>query len=829
MMDGTKSEIPKVSTLDSTRFNVRYIERERKRLSIVQFPFYSALGCLVPFLTAHMNDIGLTAKQSALINTLTGLISVLGPLIFGPIAYRYHKYNLIICVTLFLSTISYTSLLFVPRVLRTAKHSSIIFDCTNGELLIERCQNWENNCSLHPKRLAYGNFTDFTLYSCNYACDINNSFLHGNNSFSSSSSSSKIDSNYYQSSPSSSSNVIDPIQVCFESSSEGTLCLESSDSPKPSTSVNPVTGKYLDPIQFDSRFDRWPESEPRGLLIGNSHLVSCSFQPNEALIIKSQNYQSISCRPAKPGCFIHCRVDMVHRSHSILTSPLPCYRLSGRPQVTFYSYLALRSVADLTLFTGFSLLDSLAITLTNDFDSIYGRASKLFAITLPMSLWSIGAGILSDYFSLVTKRPDYSPIFVIYDGFILITIILIICFPVEPISITSNLISYTSLSSTSLNGESNRRQQQNQNSPNHQSTLTKISSTRSTTKKQTESSSMKFRHKIGLFLLLPFTLILGTTWGLLYNYLPAYYLELGIDKTWLSVAYSLGFIGYAPFCLIIKSLTSGIGRIHLIVLAFTFYSIRLVGISFLHQPRWTIIPFQLMETFTLPLAWVGITSSIHRLLPSFATGSHLIVQYTLVIIHFGLGRSLGGLSWWLWLQDWEFNHNRWNWLIYDWPLIQIAANYDISSYRLLLRLTAIILAICGFVLLFFYHLYCFCCSPIKKRSSSSSSSHRLKKQKTNNRLKGKQKSQPSTSTSNQLQQSTETDVLLNGIHGRSGEDIGSPSSPFNSPSGDNNQSMINDQSKLITSPKTMTTINEMPSNGETNGIKLISKVGEDDL
>uniref|UniRef100_T1L394 Major facilitator superfamily associated domain-containing protein n=1 Tax=Tetranychus urticae TaxID=32264 RepID=T1L394_TETUR len=497
-----------------------------------------------------MNDIGLTAKQSALINTITGLISLIGPLIFGPIAYRYQKYNLIICVTLLLSTISYTSLLFVPRVIKTAKHSSIIFDCTSGELLVERCQNWENNCSLHPKRLAW---------------------------------------------------------------------------------------------------------------------------------------------------------------------------------------------------------DSLAITLTNDFDSIYGRASKLLAITLPMSLWPVGSGILSDYFSLVSKRPDYSPIFVIYD-------------------------------------ESS----------------------------STSSSSMKFKQKICLFALLPFVLFLGSTWGLLYNYLPAYYLELGIDKTWLSLAFSLSFIGYAPFCLIIKSLTAGIGRIRLIVLAFIFYAIRLTGISFLHHPRWTIIPFQLMEAFTLPLAWVGITSTIHRLLPSSAAGSHLIVQYSLVIIHFGLGRSFGAFIWWLWLQDWEVNHDRWNWLIYDWPLIQIAANYDVSSYRLLLRLTAIIMAICGLVLLLFYHLCCFCCSP--KRSSI----HQMKTK--NNRIKGKHNkssspsNSPSTSTGNQSKKSNETDVLLNGIH----------SSSFTVPSADNNQLISDDCNKLITMPKTLTADGQ-PIKGETNGVKVISKVGEDDL
>lgn len=707
------------------RLNIRHLEKERRRLSLIQFPFYSAIGCLVPFLTAHMNDIGLTASESALINAAGGLATLAGALIFGPLTHRYRKYTLMISVMLLLSTLTFTALLFVPRVIRTPKHAQIVFDCTNGNLLVEKCQNWHSNCDVHAKRLASGNFTNFSLYQCRYVCGPNSTI-----------------------SPIPKS----PIQVCFESSSEGTTCMDSMDSffkplptsttLSPSMDIPPMSSEFspipdhkpLEPIQFDSRFDRWPLLDIRTNIFGTGGTTPfCSFRSNEAIIIKSQTYQSINCRPAQPACTTQCKVDMVHRAHSVLTSPLPCYRVSGDSVITFWSYLAARCVADFCLFTGFALMDALSITLTNDFDSIYGRISKTIAISFPMIGWPAGVGALVDYFSIITQRPDYSPVFVIYNGLILITIIMLVCFPVRPLinMDTDPLVSYTSLSQTSLTaiGSSSNSISRhgtggnNTVSNGHKSSTSKISSRNHLPSLLDDGPpKMSLKNKFIFTSLLPFILLLASFWGLLFTWLSAYYLEQGISKLWLGLGTSMAFASFAPFALVIKPLTDGIGRVHLIVLGFVFYAIRLSGISFLHQPRWTLIPFQCMEAFTLPLAWIGITSTMHRLIPSNNSSTHLWTHFMLIILHFGVGRMTGAVGWFFWLQDWEENNNRWDWLIYDWPLIKIAANYDLSSYRLLLRLCAIIAAVSAIVVLFCYHL---CCRYPRRRRFSEFSSRSL--------------------------------------------------------------------------------------------------------
>lgn len=446
-----------------------------------------------------MRDIGLTASETALINAAAGVVTILGPVIFGPLAHRYKKYTLLISITLLLSTLCFTALLFVPRVVRTPRHPQLLFDCTNGYLMIEQCQDWQGNCNVHAKRLATGNFTNFTFYQCRHHCT--------------------------------NGSISEPIEVCFQDSTEKPYCMNpqnniqrtsttpsslsssvssssSSSSFSDSLSSTLLDFKPLEPIQFDSRFDRWPLVETRSNVYGSTPF--CLFQPNEALIIKSETYQSISCRPTHPSCTIQCRVDMIHRAHSVMTSPLPCFRMTGNQMLTFWSYLVARCMADFCLFTGFALIDALAITLTNDFDAIYGRASKTISIAFPLMLWPAGVGFLVDYFSTITSRPDYSPIFVIYNGLILITIIMLICFPVTPI-IDSNPVPYSSLSSTSLTAIT-----ASMNSiSKHSKSGKEKSKTRWTSKhlvSEDEQPKMSLKNKIILTSLIPFVMVLGSVW-----------------------------------------------------------------------------------------------------------------------------------------------------------------------------------------------------------------------------------------------------------------------------------------------------------------------------
>lgn len=166
-------------------------------LFLVAFLFL-AVGCLVPYLSSHMREIGITKQQSAWITAIVSLISMVGPLCLGPIAYKYNRYKSTLVFALLLSFAAYTGLLFVPRVIRMERQPKIYFDCTSSVLRIEQCPNWEGQCHTYPKRPAT-NFSNFQLTSCTFECPQIGS----------------LNMSWY------------PVHVCFTGSAneEGNLCL----------------------------------------------------------------------------------------------------------------------------------------------------------------------------------------------------------------------------------------------------------------------------------------------------------------------------------------------------------------------------------------------------------------------------------------------------------------------------------------------------------------------------------------------------------------------------------------------------------------------------
>lgn len=582
-----------------------------------------------------MHEIGLTSEESSFIIVISSLASIFGPIILAPLAHKFSKHQILLTLCLFASALSYTSLLFIPKVIRTVRPASTLFDCTNNRLVIESCPNWAGDCNTHSKKLALSNFTQFALSQCKYyGCE---------------------EAEYDK-----------PNQVCFLDNSRQDHCISTRSSQSKNTSV----------IEFNSRFDRWPLVDSN---IDSPHYPinqTCVFQPNQPLIVESHLYQSISCRPSHSQCSIHCRISLHHRllDSPVLARPLPCIYTTGQIEITFYSYLILRSLADFFLFTSFTLIDALSITLTNNYDLLYGKYKKVLSIVLPLSVWPIVTGFLIDYFSNHVHRADYSPVFVIFSGLILISVIITLCFPISPI-LESSLFSYSSISSLSPSS-SNRR----------------------------ISNSMSMKNKIILISIIPFVLALGINWGLLDIFLSNFYMEMGATKLWLGLIVSIAFIAFSPFAILVKSLTAGVGRAYLIILGFVFYCLRFAGISFLFKPKWTLIPFHAMEAFSLPIAWIGVTSYFHHLLSTSPLHHHLSLQYLLNIIHFGIGRSLGALIWYFWLGEMEKNSHRWTWLAYDYSSYQLNANLDVSKYRLLLRLFSLISAIIAVVFMTFYHL-----------------------------------------------------------------------------------------------------------------------------
>ena len=364
-----------------------------------------------------MREIGITKIQSAWITSIVALISMIGPLCLGPIAYKCNKYKVILVFCLLLSFIAYTALLFVPKVILTERQPKIFFDCTQSILHIERCPNWEGQCHIYPKRPAT-NFSNFLFTGCTYECPF----------------SMNRNSSWY------------PIHVCFRSIGAesdnckglshsfkinyyliyylNTIWIAVYETPFESGDVLKRTDKEIDKemdgdiIQFDTRFDRWPVFETtKDDIIDRvfNGLPTCTYRPAPPILVNQILYSNVQCKPFVQNCNAFCNINLRHRRKSSGEKdlpprlPTPCIIETGDPKQTFYLYLLIRSVADFALFTAYTLLDALSIAMTNDFDSIYGGFSKLWAIMIPMIAWPPIVGQLIDYFSTI-DGPNYAPL-----------------------------------------------------------------------------------------------------------------------------------------------------------------------------------------------------------------------------------------------------------------------------------------------------------------------------------------------------------------------------------------------------------------------------------
>lgn len=444
---------------------------------------------------------------------------------------------------------------------------------------------------------------------------------------------------------------------------------------------------------------------------------TCTFKPSPPLLMLQKVYNNIQCRPYVPNCNIYCSINLRHRTIGTtrVRPPTPCRMIEGNPEQTFYLYLLFRCLIDLTLLTSNSLIEAIRVANTNNYDSIYAGFERFWTIILPFIVWPPICGILSDYFN--EKNADnYAPPIIIFDGFIAITMFLIIMLPLN-------------------------------------STQTKESTGKINSKKLVVLQPTKFRYPrrhsnqyllYRLAILIPMVLILGCFWGLSNTLTGSFYRHsLHSSNFLIGFATSGSFLITALFAYMAKSMISGIGRMNLILLAFIFYSLRFGGISFLatakyQHKNWLILPFEMMSSFCLPLAWIGVTAYGQHLIKrspnglSYATGTtifqtyspHVIMQYTLCLIHFGGGRALGAAMANIWLNLWPDIYNQWLWLT-DFEMKTID-NYTIESIsnddnaaRILFRFSSILSLIFGLIFTCIY--YSCCLNFLIKRNDPNSS------------------------------------------------------------------------------------------------------------
>lgn len=123
-----------------------------------------------------MLSVGLNREESRIISIISPLVSILGPLLFAPLADRYatkkgatgKHLRIIAAITMIIGAILYSLLLTVPQLTRfESKRPLVSFACDlNGAILFQErieeqrtCYHWDS-----PK------VGDFVLTNCTYTC-----------------------------------------------------------------------------------------------------------------------------------------------------------------------------------------------------------------------------------------------------------------------------------------------------------------------------------------------------------------------------------------------------------------------------------------------------------------------------------------------------------------------------------------------------------------------------------------------------------------------------------------------------------------------------------
>lgn len=708
--------------------------------SFINLSFYSAIACLHPFLNSHLAELGLSWAQCAWINSVSALVSMVGPLCLGPIAHKLSGYKQTLVLALLLAFGASTGLLFVPSVISSEHTPKMYFDCTEDVFRIEQCPNWEGQCHTYPKRPAT-NFSSFELVTCSYVCSDDRT---------------AVNSTLY------------PINVCFNNNDNNNndpsnLCL---DVPKERIIPTDASLSQEASIQFDSRFDRWPVLESP--VTGNQlvdrmfdGLRTCTYKPAAPLLISQNVFASIQCRPTVPNCNIYCSVSLRHRTSGFgsggggsggtsaggggsggsgsnggsrsLRPPTPCHLEKGNRTRTLYLYLLLRCLVDLSLLTGHTLIEAIRIGATNNYDAFYGGVERFWTTLLPFIVWPPLCGLLSDFF-VTMEAPTYSPPVVIFDGFIAIAIFLVVMMPIGSTAPPTS-------SSASNSGAASA----------FSSSTTTL---RDAAGQKLVLQPTKFRYPrthsnqyllCRLALLIPLVLVLGSLWGLADTLTrPFYRRALQCSNFLVGVSTSATFAVAGVFAVSSKSVISGIGRMHLILLAFVFYALKSAGTSFLvgssSGSRWLLLPFEMMAAFCW-LSWIGVTAYGQHLIRrspnglSYATGTtifqtnspHVVMQYTLNLLYFGGGRALGSAFASIWLSIWPDTFSTWLWLLFvEQSVLENAIESVLdeeSAVRVLFRLLAIVALTLGGLFFLLYHsccLYCFIPRASKYQPPSSS-------------------------------------------------------------------------------------------------------------
>lgn len=578
-----------------------------------------------------MMAVGLTLEETRLISIICPIISIIGPLLAAPIADKLASnqqkskvstgryLRIMIAIACLLSGLFYFLLTLVPIVERIElpreHRPTLRFSCDKhgATVLQERsntfstCYNWTSDsrvCSI-------------LLSNCNYACHQKSLKYRNKLSFS----------------PSSTAN---PDQILLNDETEQVSPLEAelkqdeiewrTKSPSEINDNNNTDGKK----NVKKRRYVGSEHEPPHLCFNKNENSYCQVYTQDSghMPVNASFRQAINARDKNEWCAypisedIHCRIPksleysmaefnqtctiecdmfdpfMLPGSHQHKENQ--CSQIAGDPDMTFWMYLIIRSIADIFPTTAFVLIDGAVIIATRETSCGRGDVGRQLAFG---SMGFAVFGPIAGYLNLIipmSPELDYLIPIILHVVLMILTAIVALAANGMPLSPpewwwhTCSGMLAVPMSAVKRYGS----------------------------------------ETAALILILA---VLGTFWSTMDSYLPLYLTYLAGDSFTIGIVLTVGALPGILFLWKSEHFVDYCGHSNILIVAFTMYIVRFTGLSIVSDPWWALVA-EGFEFFTLGIMWVTAMLYLRHLIPRQFT---VTAQALPVVAHFCVGRSIG--------------------------------------------------------------------------------------------------------------------------------------------------------------------------------------------
>lgn len=585
-------------------------------LKVLLFCFFGGIGCIFPFLPLHMRKVGLTVTESQIVSAVAPLVALLGPWLACPLADRLsglrasngRGIRVMLVLIMLLAAVFYALLMCIPTVTRfDSDHKpTVSFICGPERALLHHercndpaCHSWDTD-----------EVGELNLVNCQYDCESEHAEIG------------KLDMLEMHSMSTTTEETLD-----LDADMEG-----SGDTNEPSIEVSPDD---LEDDQFledsddvrerrqvnDSTFPEPPHlcyTDSDGAtnckvytryskrVSVNISLYSQELNPKGQYChydIIGGRGKNFSCRiPANlPGrmdnktCIVRCDVDQ-EGDGSILAGS-PCQRIRGNPTVTFWTYLVVRSIADIFPTAALALLAAITVVATHETSIGHGDVGRQLAwgwVGLALS------GVIMGFLSILELGQPYYWLQFVSCAILMICASVVVIFA-KSLPLGQPEWWWHARGSVILGVH-------------------------------------RYRWELAALALI--LILLGIFWSALDSYLPWHLKELMGSELLLCLTLTAGALPAVPVMWFSEQVVNYCGHSNLLIIAFIFYIVRYTALYALWSPWWLLLCCEALEFLTLSLAWLAAILYLRHLVPRHLTATG---QGLAVAAHFCIGRSIGSI------------------------------------------------------------------------------------------------------------------------------------------------------------------------------------------